>query len=253
MQSTILDGHYSWQRVSYTWQAALMIYIFKHAEGHDSFELVRAELILGHTMMTSSNGNIFNVTGPFVMGIHGSPVDSPHKGQWRGALMFSLICAWTNGRANTRDAGDLRRHHAHYDAIVMHKNVFVFSNTSRPLDGTCDGISFRGQELPTCSPFLLVAYWTADRHVVRSCPASLYRKQMSSCSFIVPGVFGAKTLSGPMLSYCQLDPQEHIAVKFKLECNNFHSRKYVWIYLQDVSHFVSASMRKARWLRICRN
>ena len=30
-------------------------------------------------------------------GIHRSPVNSPHKGQWRGALMFSLICAWTNG------------------------------------------------------------------------------------------------------------------------------------------------------------
>ena len=28
--------------------------------------------------------------------IHRSPVDSPHKGQWRGTLMFSLICAWTN-------------------------------------------------------------------------------------------------------------------------------------------------------------
>ena len=31
---------------------------------------------------------------PFVRGIHRSPVNSPHKGQWRGALMFSLIYAW---------------------------------------------------------------------------------------------------------------------------------------------------------------
>ena len=30
---------------------------------------------------------------PSVRGIHRSPVNSPHKGQWRGALMFSLICA----------------------------------------------------------------------------------------------------------------------------------------------------------------
>ena len=29
---------------------------------------------------------------PFVRGIHRSPVNSPNKGQWRGALMFSLIC-----------------------------------------------------------------------------------------------------------------------------------------------------------------
>ena len=33
--------------------------------------------------------------------------------------MFSLICAWTNGRVNNRDAGDLRRHRAHYDVTVM--------------------------------------------------------------------------------------------------------------------------------------
>ena len=46
-------------------------------------------------------------------------VNSPHKCQWRGALMFSLICAWTNGCANNRDAGDLRKPRAHYDATVM--------------------------------------------------------------------------------------------------------------------------------------
>ena len=34
---------------------------------------------------------------PFVRGIHRSPVVSPHKGQWHGALIFSLICAWTVG------------------------------------------------------------------------------------------------------------------------------------------------------------
>ena len=34
---------------------------------------------------------------PFVRGSHRSPVNSPHKGQWRGALMFSLICVWLNG------------------------------------------------------------------------------------------------------------------------------------------------------------
>ena len=47
---------------------------------------------------------------PFVWRIHRSPVNSPHKGQWRGASMFSLICAWTNGWVNTGEAGDLRRH-----------------------------------------------------------------------------------------------------------------------------------------------
>ena len=46
-------------------------------------------------------------------------VDSPHKGQCRGALMFSWICRWTNDWANNRDAGVWRRHRAHYDVIVM--------------------------------------------------------------------------------------------------------------------------------------
>ena len=46
-------------------------------------------------------------------------VNSPHKGQWRGALMFSLICAWINAWVNSREAGDLRCHRAHYDVTVM--------------------------------------------------------------------------------------------------------------------------------------
>ena len=37
---------------------------------------------------------------PFVRGIHRSPVNFPHKGQWRGALVFSLICVWINGWVN---------------------------------------------------------------------------------------------------------------------------------------------------------
>ena len=48
-----------------------------------------------------------------------SSVNSSHKGQWRGALIFSLICAWINGWLNNREADDLRRNHAHYDVIVM--------------------------------------------------------------------------------------------------------------------------------------
>ena len=58
--------------------------------------------------------NYFPCNWPFVRGIHRSPVNSPHKGQWRRALMFSLICVWIN-----REVGDLRRYRAHYDLIVM--------------------------------------------------------------------------------------------------------------------------------------
>ena len=56
---------------------------------------------------------------PFVRGIHRSSVNSLHKGQWRGALMFSWIYARINGWVNNREAGDLRRHCARYDVIVM--------------------------------------------------------------------------------------------------------------------------------------
>ena len=52
-------------------------------------------------------------------GIHRSPVNSLHKGQWRGALMYYLICAWINGGVNSREAGDLRRHCTHFDVTVI--------------------------------------------------------------------------------------------------------------------------------------
>ena len=56
---------------------------------------------------------------PFVRGLHRSPVNSPQKGQWRGALMYSLICVWINDCVPNREAGDLRRFRAHYDVTLM--------------------------------------------------------------------------------------------------------------------------------------
>ena len=55
----------------------------------------------------------------FVRGIHWSLVNSPHKGQSHGALMFSLTNSWMKSWVNNREAGDLRRHCADYDVIVM--------------------------------------------------------------------------------------------------------------------------------------
>ena len=56
---------------------------------------------------------------PYVRGIHRSPVNSPHKGQWCGALMFILICAWLDAWVNNHKARYLRCHRAHYDIIVI--------------------------------------------------------------------------------------------------------------------------------------
>ena len=72
---------------------------------------------------------------PFVRRIHRSPVNSPHKGKWCGALVFSLICAWINGWVNNREAGDLRRHHTHYDVSVM---TYISGDASLALwQGNC--------------------------------------------------------------------------------------------------------------------
>ena len=70
---------------------------------------------------------------PFVRGIHRSPVNSPHKGQWRGALMFSLICVWINGWVNNGEAGDLRRYHAYCDATVMDSTANIVPSRFRKL------------------------------------------------------------------------------------------------------------------------
>ena len=67
---------------------------------------------------------------PFVRGIHRSAVNSPHKGQWRGALMFSLICVWINGGVNNDEACDLRRYRAHYDITVMSWVWQMWSSTT---------------------------------------------------------------------------------------------------------------------------
>ena len=67
----------------------------------------------------------FPLYWPFVRGIHRSPVNSPHKGQWRGALMLYLIYARINVWINHREAGDLRRHRAQYGVIVMSNQTCV--------------------------------------------------------------------------------------------------------------------------------
>ena len=73
----------------------------------------------------------------FAQGIHRSPVNSSHQGQWRGPLMFSLICVWRNGWVNNREAGDLRCHHAHYDVIVMLFTHVVMRGGVQPTEQRC--------------------------------------------------------------------------------------------------------------------
>ena len=69
---------------------------------------------------------------PFVRGIHRSPVNSQHKGQWRGVLIFSLICVWINGWVNNGETGDLRRYRVHYNVSVMRRKMrpYIFNGVT---------------------------------------------------------------------------------------------------------------------------
>ena len=69
-------------------------------------------------MMTSSNENIFRVTGPLYGEFTGHRW-IPRTKASDAELMFSLICAWIDRWLNNGEAGDLRHYRAHYDVIVM--------------------------------------------------------------------------------------------------------------------------------------
>ena len=89
--------------------------------------------VLRINMMVESHDDVikwkhFPRNWPIVRRIHLSPVNSPHKGQWRWALMFSLICTWINSWVNNPEAGDLRRHRAHCDVSVMESHVGCYSH-----------------------------------------------------------------------------------------------------------------------------
>ena len=112
-----------------SWRAGTRRCIFKRVLG--TCEFINGFSIFKwwrHQMET------FSRYWPFVRGIHRSPVNSPHKGQWSGALMFSLICAWINGWAKNCNAGDLGRHHAHYDVTIMKQLDLIGHQASSPIN-----------------------------------------------------------------------------------------------------------------------
>ena len=104
----------------------------------------------------------------FVRGIHLSPVNSPHKGQWRGALMFSLPWVWISGWVNNREAGDLRRHRAHYDVTVMQqKNNYLDKKHVAVLG--CS-LSIHCQEFNNIDILTAYSCTIVQHHVKRSLP-----------------------------------------------------------------------------------
>ena len=103
---------------------------------------------------------------PFVQGIHRSPVNFPHKGQWCGALMFSLICVWINGWVNNGEVGDLRRYLAHYDVTVIFARLLTvdtlwLADKKDNSYSQVTGVSWRLKSLPT-PLFVKTVYY--DKH-----------------------------------------------------------------------------------------
>ena len=79
-------------------------------------------------MMTSSNGNIFRVTGPLCREFTGPGEFPTQRPVTRSFDVFFFICVWINGWVNNREAGDLRRYQAHYDVIVMDTMMYQGAN-----------------------------------------------------------------------------------------------------------------------------
>ena len=75
--------------------------------------------ILARNMMTSPNRNIFRVTGPLCGEFTGHRWIPLTKASDAELWCFLWSVPWINGWVNIREAGDLRRHRAHYDVIVV--------------------------------------------------------------------------------------------------------------------------------------
>ena len=120
----------------------------------------------------------------FVRGIHRSPVISLHKGQWCGALMFSLIFVWINGRANNRNADYLRRYRAHYDVILMVLRndgvypayVALYCSLTWPAGGNRDDRSSYGVPSVTRSQLVTLSYGKPTNQLINML---LYTKHVS--------------------------------------------------------------------------
>ena len=75
-------------------------------------------------MMTSSNGNIFRVTGPLRVEF----TDHrwiPFTKASDAELWCFFSCAWINSWVNNREAGNLSRHRTHYDIIVTRRALSI--------------------------------------------------------------------------------------------------------------------------------
>ena len=113
---------------------------------------------------------------PFVQGIHRSPVNSPHNGQWCWALMVFFINAWINSWVNNRQVDDLRCHRAHYDVIVM----------------TCNLVDELNMKLLTAWRALP---WLVKTHLPLNKMAAILADDIFKCIFLKENIWISPTIS----------------------------------------------------------
>ena len=92
----VLDNDFNW-RVFISCRCWIYVWIVcKHRT--DQIAWLRHNRRTGYLHDCVIKWNIFRVTGPLCEELtgHRSPVNYPHKGQWRGVSIFSLNCALTN-------------------------------------------------------------------------------------------------------------------------------------------------------------
>ena len=157
------------------------------------------------------------------------PVNSPHKGQLCGALMFTLICARINGWVNNREAGDLRRYRSHYDVIVMRFTIksflwtgFIASQRNGQL-----------RRLWIYNPRVVTRWRPRDTCTLQYARSSLV--EIMAFRLIEANYYR----NGCWLN---VDWQQN-SMKFESEYNTLHTRNRFWICLQrNGINLIAASM-----------
>ena len=133
---------------------------------------------------------------PFVRGIHRSPVNSPHKGRWRWALMFCSNYAWNK-------------------LLSKQSLCWWFKTPSGSLWRQCNLWCKHDQstKVHTCYSVLALIWqlrlYQIWWHHMASCPWPLLFQAMA-CRLL-----WAKPLPKPMATYCQWNPEKQPLVTFQ--------------------------------------
>ena len=110
-----------------------------------------------HCFMMTSNRHIFRVTGPLCGQFTGHRRIPLTMASDTKLWCFALICTWINGWVNNFEAGDLRRHHAHYDVIVMHLRYRGFNKMANIFQIT---LSQRAHDV------IITSFWLDNVNVI---------------------------------------------------------------------------------------